>query len=103
MKLPETIRMNVEQVLALERSQYLSQAGGIQLTLTQLAGIIEAVPEWVSVEERLPEKSGTYLIHVAPHWTGTCGYYNDGSGWKPGEGVVTHWMPLPGPPEEGWE
>jgi hypothetical protein len=62
-------------------------------------------PGWVSVKDRLPEKSGRYLVyakegerethrtiapfHKAFHLSGRMAY------WK-----VTHWMPLPEPPKE---
>ena len=60
--------------------------------------------EWISVKERLPEE--TYLVLV---WDNDCdqvaiaSLQRDGS-WC-GDGVwkdanVTHWMPLPEPPEE---
>lgn len=60
--------------------------------------------EWISVEDRLPEKSGEYLTY--------CGEY-DGTSilnfevmktkgkWKTKWKEVTHWMPLPEPPKEG--
>jgi len=61
--------------------------------------------EWISVKDRLPEKKhGRFLI--------TNGVYVKDSGWTPyyedlwgfNEAhdyfVVTHWMPLPKPPEK---
>ena len=74
--------------------------------------------EWISVEERLPKPDdaeylvcldglvtclyyGTAddLIHMHgynkfPNWY----TYDDGGAWKP-DGLITHWMPLPAPPE----
>ncbi len=71
--------------------------------------------EWISVEERLPETGEEVIVFIA-------GFEEDGSlasysvregvlfgthpnGWWQGlflitEFLVTHWMPLPGPPEE---
>ena len=65
--------------------------------------------EWVSVEDRLPERNldnalilisfkGKYLYYVA--------YFEDGKWYVPnmyGRDClkdVTHWMPLPEPPKE---
>ena len=74
--------------------------------------------EWVSVEERLPEKDGWYLVYAPGYWGNSKIYGLDGlaysnfkqnykvhwgiergtgRGWP---GIVTHWMPLPAPPEE---
>lgn len=61
---------------------------------------------WISVEDKLPETPGTYIVfyntkiakivdnaHWNPGWSTTGGY----------KGIsehVTHWQPLPAPPEE---
>ena len=75
---------------------------------------------WISVKERLPKKSGIHLVHVA----GSLGGYLTIASWTPrykgfeedleGKAIwfkydseygdyeipnVTHWMPLPEPPE----
>ena len=65
-------------------------------------------PKWIPVTERLPEKPGNYLVYAnyakgnlpfvdVDYYSGKnfatvytcCGYYR-----------VSHWMPLPEPPEE---
>lgn len=62
---------------------------------------------WISVEERLPEKSGDYITY---HEHGSCGviYYNASIYlwnvyyFKDTQNAirsVTHWMPLPEPPK----
>lgn len=74
--------------------------------------------EWVSVEERLPEKSEEYIVCACDDgapideriWGDTvvvCADYYDGTFmWYEGSteydlsGIVTHWMPLPAPPKE---
>lgn len=65
--------------------------------------------EWVSVEERLPENGQIVLFHqkdgfiycaeyfvgkelMSPEW------FIDNDSWN--AKVVTHWMPLPAPPEK---
>ena len=60
--------------------------------------------EWISVEDRLPEDGQEVLCFCAGNladvytWTGeewedSYGYYEDGD-------IISHWMPLPDPPEK---
>ncbi len=79
--------------------------------------------EWINVEDRLPGKqTERYLVktkcshrtHVtlAKNWAYPCNeiniaYYDDWTKWHYESGVpweekvkVTHWMPLPNPPEK---
>lgn len=70
---------------------------------TQSAG-----PGWISVEEKLPECAGEYLIvEIGDRESSTADYY--AGEWKTVRSFgqdsenrelynVTHWMPLPGPP-----
>ena len=64
----------------------------------------EFFANWISVNDRLPDKKGDYLIYntdgiVWPYyydpsvneWFNSLGYITD---------CVTHWMPLPEPPRE---
>ena len=55
--------------------------------------------EWISVEERLPERNGRYLTHcnIEGQSLVCILYYCKIGGFN--EGTVTHWMPLPEPPE----
>ena len=63
---------------------------------------------WISVEERMPEREGYYLVY-------SCGDYEiakfrkgkfhiweqdafESMDWRPTT-LITHWMPLPEPPE----
>jgi len=53
---------------------------------------------WIPVSERLPEKNGQYLVYSGWVRTLLCLYGE----WAcdPKESPVTHWMPLPSPPDE---
>ena len=71
--------------------------------------------EWVNVEERLPEGNGEYIVTACDEgcpagegiWYDTvvvfaeyydgCWTWNDGTEYDLTD-IVTHWMPLPAPP-----
>ena len=56
--------------------------------------------EWVSVEDRLPEK-GDLVITVSDHGDTSSLYseYFEGTKfWSKAFNNITHWMPLPSPP-----
>ena len=73
---------------------------------------------WIPVEERLPERNGEYIVTACDEgepydeiiWNDTvvvCAEYYKGCWtWEENrteyslDGIVTHWMPLPEPPEE---
>ena len=67
------------------------------------------VPKWISVEERLPEKwqyaDGTfvnYLIYMPKYGVDVGNYIQPAKSWVciGFPTIVTHWMPLPEPPEK---
>lgn len=63
--------------------------------------------EWISVEDRLPEKSGHYLIFADIDYMNVVLYsarhkaFNAWDGFDDARNSidVTHWMPLPEPPK----
>ena len=76
-----------------------------------IAMAAEDKPRWIPVTERLPEFEGAVLCMRKSNVYGVRPYqeilYVDEYGFKNyddiylADGVVTHWMPLPQPPEEG--
>lgn len=91
----------------------------LKFALTALRSMPETTkPGWISVKERLPddEKDGETVLAVVsgkPHENITLCHTLMTAGYFPGEGwvvneypewenpTITHWMPLPEPPEEG--
>ena len=58
--------------------------------------------EWISVDERLPEKRTHVIVHDEDGTVGEAFYLNcDLFEWVANEKMafVTHWMPLPEPPK----
>lgn len=66
----------------------------------------QTVNGWVSVKDRLPEDTKQKIVF---HKRGVSFAYFSGNYWWSSIGgrhsldTVTHWMPLPEPPEEGLE
>lgn len=63
----------------------------------QMAGFHKT--EWISAEERLPERNGRYLTHcnIEGQSLVCILYYCRVGGFN--EGTITHWMPLPEAPK----
>jgi hypothetical protein len=60
--------------------------------------------EWISVEERLPDKQGHFLI-VDKEGQMNTAFYTPRFGWFSHFRIknITHWMPLPEAPKGGEE
>jgi hypothetical protein len=54
--------------------------------------------EWISVKDRLPEHGSTCLIVTTKKEEGISIAWFEKAYWSKWD--VTHWMPLPKPPEE---
>lgn len=67
--------------------------------------------EWISVEDRLPDVKGEYIVAYHPCWWDNVDYDKTLVGIDSFRGKttwarrkfqrITHWMPLPEPPKEG--
>lgn len=65
--------------------------------------------EWISVDERLPNESGYFLVYIPRESAGfrvNAYYYCENETWEDGNGMasseyygITHWMPLPEAPK----
>lgn len=113
MKKPEEIKKGLEYVAEtnVTRKIDLIRAGIVyqfteDLAADALAYIqqLEAqVPQWISVEERLPSISGKYIVCTekgSVYSTGFRVYGESGHFQTDINTHITHWMPLPVPPEE---
>ena len=81
----------------------------IERLTAENAALREKVPQWVSVEERLPidclkkylvafRDAGGSIVDMARYFPSdgwTC------NNWEAPQNLITHWMPLPGAPEKG--
>ena len=80
---------------------------GFNDCLMRVRSMVHSMPtltppnEWVSVEERLPEEKQRVIVRCERVGT-SVGWILWGN-WMtdigPGAGKVTHWMPLPAPPD----
>ena len=90
---------------------HLSKAAAdrIERLTAENAALREKVPQWISVEDRLPtNRLKRYLIafrNSIGSVVYTARYFpSDGwtcDNWEVPQNLITHWMPLPGAPGEG--
>jgi hypothetical protein len=83
----------------------LASAGSVGEVLAKgIADIIRIAtePDWIPVSERLPEVHSPVLVSITESRYPTVATMSLDGEWLFGEGypvTVTHWMPLPAPPE----
>ena len=97
-------------VMMIEAANAIDELSNIQIAPEK---IIQTM--WIPVTERLPNCNGCYLVWRPHFFGGEIGmpsicYYDGSNTWHDSYGVdferilhpddVTHWMPLPRPPEE---
>ena len=81
------------------------QSDVIELLIGALRqSLVEAAkPKWISVKERLPEADGMYVVYMPPPSEPIITAEYSDSRWADWEvditKYVTHWAPLPEPPE----
>lgn len=79
----------------------------LEFAITALRSMSETTkPGWISVKERLPKDFDQALVYDGDkcYPIGICHKGESGiwySDMAYGMGTITHWMPLPEPPEEG--
>lgn len=62
--------------------------------------------EWINVKDKLPSEKGYYLVAIPHKWRGISEwniitlYFRGKTKWATCNGDITHWMPLPKPPEK---
>lgn len=79
----------------------------LNMFVTNLLAHGVTVQEWISVDDRLPEEKVNCIVHYKHAYCNNDGYWAIGFCFYDGEKFqfnqaykVTHWMPIPNPPEE---
>ena len=92
-----------------ETVKSIASARLIERLTAENAALREKVPQWISVEEKLPadyikryliafKDAGGSIVDAARYIPGL-GW--ECRNWEVPQGLITDWMPLPGAPEKG--
>lgn len=92
-----------------ETVKSIAAARLIERLTAENAALREKVPQWISVEDRLPiDRLSKYLVafrDAGGSIVDMARYFpSDGwtcDNWEVPQNLITHWMTLPGAPEEG--
>lgn len=74
--------------------------------IVELQRVIDAMPRWISVKDKLPETRDYYLASTADVDMWVCEFIPSVKQWwtVPGDELhisdIAYWMPLPEPPKE---
>ena len=86
-----------------DKARLLNELAAAERAKEQVADVSKVMPQWISVKDRLPDKSPMVLAMCTDGYE--LAYYGMyGQGWTNTLGTehlnVTHWQPLPAPPKE---
>ena len=92
-----------------ETVKSIAAARLIERLTAENAALREKVPQWISVEDRLPiDRLSKYLVafrDAGGSIVDMARYFpSDGwtcNNWEAPQNLITHWMQLPGAPEKG--
>ena len=94
----------IEELVGFYNHCMATEQGQVAELIDKAIAALEA-QEWVSVEDRLPESNTIVLGWGSHHWPWVVEMESEPNEWydsSDGNGVVgvTHWKPLPEPPED---
>lgn len=101
-------KMNNEKLYYVECSYCFARTGYYFTEYESIKEWNKRIPDWISVNKRLPEESGDYLVFVEGLIENMM-YSKRHSAWNATDlnchknyeiTTVTHWLPLPEPPEQ---
>lgn len=99
----DALKHHIQQVQELSKGM-----AAVIATLSVVEEMIDYAPtvsvrQWISVEDRLPEDKQRVLVYSPFNVGSDVGPIAVQSGWmcKNKNHGITHWMPLPEPPEAG--
>jgi hypothetical protein len=101
---------NLEQIIKSGVEKALNKPIVNGKSITEWAAIGMKAPRWISVKDRLPEDETVVIAYVQHKigwyrmfaWHDMYGWHSSAPEFDDKESdYVTHWMPLPEPPEEG--
>lgn len=104
MQFPETVEEFMQQYKIADTQQVYTN-GTELVPIFRMKQWFEAHKQrWIPCSERMPDMPGDYLVCTKNEYYGTKNvskrYFNGGC-WSGRWTNITHWMPLPEPPEEG--